>query len=79
MREAQLSTLNISGLIDLYARHQCALKKQKRQEEALKRATERNARADDFYKNAVITDIVRDSYGHILFARVGPPEEKDLK
>ncbi|MCE2716186.1 MAG: hypothetical protein ACK4V2_04395 [Pseudomonadota bacterium] len=79
VKESISSRQNSNRLVKLYSHHQVQIRKQQRQEEALKRAAERNARADDFYKNAVITDIVRDSYGHILFARVGPPEEKDSK
>lgn len=80
MKEAQLSTLNISRLIDLYVRHQCALKKQKRQKEALKRRAAEQEYLKNFYEKGRFTNLKKDEHGHILFGQfVFPEEEKDLK
>jgi hypothetical protein len=67
-------------LIKLYVRHQCAIKKQKRQEEALKRRADEQEYLKNFYEKGRFTNLKKDEHGHILSGRlVFPKEQEDSK
>jgi len=71
---------NQDRLIDLYVRHQYSLKKQKRQEQALKRRADEQEYLKNFYEKGRFTNLRKDEHGHILSGEfVFPEEEKDLK
>jgi len=80
VKESISSRQNSNRLVKLYSHHQVQIRKQQRQEEALKRRTAEQEYLKNFYEKGRFTNLKKDEHGHILFGQfVFPEEEKDSK
>lgn len=80
VKESISSRQNSNRLVKLYSHHQVQIRKQKRQEEALKRRADEQEYLKNFYEKGRFTNLKKDEHGHILSGRfVFPKEQEDSK